>query len=191
MNVLVKKTLTASEMVSALNEQLMLYRRQTNEVMFNAMDTHDTARLLTLCQGDQRLQKQILTFMFMQIGAPCLYYGTEVGMAGGYDPGCRACMIWDTAKQNRQMLQFVRQLVHFRRNYAAVLSQGQLIWKLVDDQTGLIILQRKWKEQQITAIFNHSQQQQLLPQTKGQLLFSQGWEQTTKVLKAEGFMILK
>lgn len=187
----VKKTLTASEMVSALNEQLMLYRRQTNEVMFNAMDTHDTARLLTLCQGDQRLQKQILTFMFMQIGAPCLYYGTEVGMAGGYDPGCRACMIWDTAKQNRQMLQFVRQLVHFRRNYAAVLSQGQLIWKLVDDQTGLIILQRKWKEQQITAIFNHSQQQQLLPQTKGQLLFSQGWEQTTKVLKAEGFMILK
>lgn len=49
----VKHETTASEMVSMLSEHLMKYRDQTNEVMLNAMDTHDTARLLTLCHGNK------------------------------------------------------------------------------------------------------------------------------------------
>lgn len=54
----VKHETTASEMVSMLSEHLMKYRDQTNEVMLNAMDTHDTARLLTLCHGNKNLQRQ-------------------------------------------------------------------------------------------------------------------------------------
>ena len=99
----VKHETTAKEMVSMLSEHLMKYRDQTNEVMLNAMDTHDTARLLTLCHGNKKLQRQTLAFMFTQPGAPCVYYGTEVGLAGGFDPGCRKCMIWVEEKQDHDM----------------------------------------------------------------------------------------
>ena len=184
----INKKSTASELVSRLNEQLMLYRRQTDEVMFNAMDTHDTARLLTLCHGNQQLQKQILTFMFLQIGAPCIYYGTEVGMAGGFDPGCRACMIWDPAKQDQQMLAFITKLVHFRRENADLLSKGQLIWKVVDDQKDLLVLQRKLGSQAITAIFNRSSQLQLIPGNTEKALLDQGLTKAGQ-LEPYGFVI--
>jgi glycosidase len=184
----INKKSTASEMVSRLNEQLMLYRRQTNEVMFNAMDTHDTARLLTLCQGNRQLQKQILTFMFLQIGVPCIYYGTEVGMAGGFDPGCRACMVWDPTKQDQQMLAFITKLVHLRRENADLLSKGQLIWKQVDDQKNLIVLQRKLGSQAITAVFNRSSQLQSIPKITGKVLLDQGLTKAGK-LESYGFVI--
>ena len=28
-------------------------------------------------------------------GAPCIYYGDEVGMEGGHDPDCRRAFPWD------------------------------------------------------------------------------------------------
>ena len=113
----VKHETTASEMVSMPSEHLMKYRDQTNEVMLNAMDTHDTARLLTLCHGNKKLQRQTLAFMFTQPGAPCVYYGTEVGLDGGFDPGCRKCMIWDEEKQDHEMFAFMQKLIKLRKGY--------------------------------------------------------------------------
>ena len=87
-------------MVSMLSEHLMKYRDQTNEIMLNAIDTHDTSfDLLTLCHGNKSFSVRRLAFMFTQPGAPCVYYGTEVGLKdGGFDPGRRKCMIWDERK---------------------------------------------------------------------------------------------
>ena len=40
------------------------------------------------------------------MGSPCIYYGTEVGLAGGNDPACRACMVWDKDKQDQKDARF-------------------------------------------------------------------------------------
>ena len=44
-------------MVSGMNHQQMLYRDQVNEGTFNLLDSHDTARILTLCQGNKRIDE--------------------------------------------------------------------------------------------------------------------------------------
>lgn len=63
-----KKKITASQMVSGMNHQQMLYRDQVNEGTFNLLDSHDTARILTLCQGNKELMKSVMAFMFLQKG---------------------------------------------------------------------------------------------------------------------------
>lgn len=64
----VKQKISAQQMVSGMNHQQMLYQDQVNEGTFNLLDSHDTARILTLCQENKELMKSVLTFMFLQKG---------------------------------------------------------------------------------------------------------------------------
>ncbi|GMA53032.1 hypothetical protein GCM10025857_43890 [Alicyclobacillus contaminans] len=84
MDYFVKQKLTLKTMVATINQQLMLYRDQTNQMQFNILDSHDTPRLLTETKEDKDLMKQVLAFTYLQPGVPCLYYGDEIGMTGGW-----------------------------------------------------------------------------------------------------------
>ena len=153
----VSQEITLKEMVSMLDEQLMLYRDQTNQVMLNSLDTHDTVRLLRLCKENKDLARQALALMFLQPGSPCIYYGTEVGMTGGFDPDNRRCMIWDSTKQDHKMFQFVQKLIAFRRENSPLLSKGEIRWLKVDDVHKVIEVERQLNGQNVKGIFNFGQ----------------------------------
>ena len=153
----VSQEITLKEMVSMLNEQLMLYRDQTNQVMLNSLDTHDTVRLLRLCRENKDLARQALALMFLQPGSPCIYYGTEVGMTGGFDPDNRRCMIWDSTKQDQKMYQFIQKLIAFRRENSPLLSKGEIRWLKVDDVHKVIEIERQLNGQNVKGIFNFGQ----------------------------------
>lgn len=184
---IVAKKISLSEMVSRLNEQLMLYRMPTNQVMLNSMDTHDTARLLTLCQGDKDLAKLTLTLMFLQMGSPCIYYGTEVGMAGGNDPACRACMVWDNDKQDQKMLDFMKALIKLRKDQQPVLSYGGYAWQ-VDEAAQVVKLTRKKDATKLCAIFNLGEKPYAVAPT-GKTLLAQNFADGK--LEKNGFVIFK
>lgn len=150
----VKEELSLEQMVSAINAQLMLYRKQTNQVMFNILDSHDTPRLLTQAKGSKDLVKQVQAFMYLQPGVPCIYYGDEYGLDGGADPGCRKCMPWTEEHQDLEMFAFFKDLVAFRREYAETLSQTDLDWQCVDDTQGVVKLERG----ALKAVFNKGEQ---------------------------------
>ncbi|MEY8443278.1 glycoside hydrolase family 13 protein [Lactococcus ileimucosae] len=150
----VKKELNLEQMVSTINAQLMLYRKQTNQVMFNILDSHDTPRLLTQAKGNKDLVKQVQAFMYMQPGVPCIYYGDEYGLDGGADPDCRKCMPWAEEHQDLEMFAFFKELVAFRREYADILSQSDVEWQVIDDANGLVKLVRG----EIGAVFNTGEQ---------------------------------
>ncbi len=150
----INKFSSASGMVSGLNKQLMLYRQQTNEVMFNTLDSHDTPRLLTKANGNKYVAKAELTFMFTQMGAPCIFYGTEVGLEGYDDPDCRKCMIWDEEKQDHDMMTFTRELIHFRKKHQKLLSYGELLWDDIREEERVIGFRRKDSEQTLYCYFN-------------------------------------
>ncbi len=140
---------TAKELTEHLTDQLMLYRDAINQTMMDMLDSHDTARILTVANGDEDLALQALTFMFMQTASPCIYYGTEMGMSGGNDPDCRKPMDW--SKKGGPVWQRVHKLVKFRLDHVATLGKGTISLSVTKD--GLIKVEREGQEH-IVALFN-------------------------------------
>ncbi|GAA0367035.1 glycoside hydrolase family 13 protein [Alkalibacterium iburiense] len=164
----IDKLSSPSLLVSGINNQLMMYRQQTTEVMFNLLDSHDTARILTKAKGDKDSVKSALTFLYSQSGAPCMYYGTEIGLDGGDDPDCRKCMIWDEDKQDQDMLNFSKSLNRFRKKYQSILTHGEAEWHEVRDEEQFIGYKRKLGNEQLLFFFNQDKEDafvSLLPRT--------------------------
>lgn len=188
----VQKRISTSKMVAGLNEQLMLYRQQTNEVQFNMLDSHDTARLLTICNGDKDLAKATLAFTFLQHGSPCIYYGTEVGMDGENDPDCRKCMIWDPAEQDLAMFDFTKTLIQLRKDYQKTLSFGTLEWTMVEDETNVVGFKRVGAAGTLTSYFNQgTNKAQIQLDREATILFSQLSHEADQSVEIEpnGFVI--
>ncbi|GEN50216.1 alpha-glycosidase [Alkalibacterium pelagium] len=162
-NYFFKKFLSPTRLVSGLNSQLMLYRQQTTEVMFNLLDSHDTPRVLTKAGNDKNLVKSAMAFLYAQPGAPCMYYGTEIGMDGGMDPDCRKCMIWDEDKQDHDMLAFTKELIHFRKTYSDILISGETEWHDVRDDEQFLGFKRKLGNRELLFFFNQDEEEAFLP----------------------------
>lgn len=189
----VKKKIDVSKMVAGLNEQLMLYRQQTNEVQFNMLDSHDTARLLTICGDDKELAKATLAFTFLQHGSPCIYYGTEIGMTGDNDPDCRKCMIWDQEKQDLTMFDFTKKLIALRKEKQEVLSYGSLEWSLVVDLEKCVGFKRVGQNEVLTCYFNQGSQETTIDkiETDEVLLSNLTTNNPTSItIEPNGFIIL-
>ncbi|MFH0346036.1 glycoside hydrolase family 13 protein [Bacillus vallismortis] len=147
-------TVPASRMAHRVNAHLMNGMKQVNEVMFNVLDSHDTKRLLTRCRNDEKKARALLAFMFAQIGSPCIYYGTEIGLDGENDPLCRKCMVWEKEKQNQDMLRFMKRLIALRKQENTLLTEGHLEWNLLDDQNHFIRFSRTLEEKTLIYFFN-------------------------------------
>jgi glycosidase len=157
MGYFVKNELSLSKMVSEMNNQLMLYRNQTNQLQFNILDSHDTPRLLTEANEDKDIMKQAMAFTYIQPGVPCLYYGDEIGLTGGMDPDCRKCMVWEEDKQDRDLHQFVKTLNGIRKEQQKILSEGTVYWRQVSEESGVIIFERMLGGEVIRGAFNTSE----------------------------------
>src|SRR5690625_5811344 len=99
--------INAEQFIYTMNEIIQMYPLNVSEVAFNLLGSHDTPRLLSMAENNIDKVKLLFAFQFSFIGTPCIYYGDEIGMSGGEDPGCRACMIWVEKKQNSDLLKFV------------------------------------------------------------------------------------
>lgn len=141
----------ALEMKNKLNQQLMLYNDQADSMMFNVLDSHDTARIKTLAHDDMELVKQIFAFTFVQPGTPSIYYGTEYGMTGENDPDDRKPMVWDENLQDHDMYQFMQHLINVRKQITNELNVKDLKWNIASD--GLVGLNYN----DIHAVFNTTQ----------------------------------
>jgi len=112
----------AKPFADAIGKQLASFPRQVIETTFNLLGSHDTPRLLTVCGGDVRRMKLAALFQLTYPGSACLYYGDEVGMTGGGDPGCRECMVWEKEKQDRELFGFFVEAIRLRNNHEALRS---------------------------------------------------------------------
>ncbi len=87
-------TITAEQFKYGIYQCYERYAKQTCDVMFNLLDSHDTMRLITRCGDDEDAFYQELCTLFTLNGTVCIYYGTEIALQGGHDPDCRRCMPW-------------------------------------------------------------------------------------------------
>ena len=151
-----KDEMEAEDFAHSISEVIHMYPDHVNEVAFNLLDSHDTARILTLADGSLEKVKLLYLFQLSFIGTPCLYYGDEIGMAGDGDPGCRACMIWDENKQNRQLFDYVKQLIRLRKSEPIFGNGGNFKFIHADNEKDYIIYEKYNEEQQMIFIINNS-----------------------------------
>lgn len=118
------KKFSADTMADRLTSLLHSYPANVNEVAFNLLGSHDTPRMLTLANENKDLVKLMYIMQLSFPGSPCIYYGDEIGMTGGADPGCRYCMIWDEEKQDKELFHFLQQLISLRKTHEAFGNTG-------------------------------------------------------------------
>lgn len=111
----IDKSLTKEDFEFTINRCYTNYMQQTNDVLFNLLDSHDTKRLRTDTKNlDEYFQQ--LCALFMMPGSPCIFYGTEIAMEGSYDPDCRRCMPWEEidAGQYKERMSIMKSLINLR-----------------------------------------------------------------------------
>jgi len=143
----------AGSFVSSLNFIKGNLNRALEGYLWNFIDSHDTARFLHSAGHDARKQKLAAALQLLLPGMPMIYYGDEVGMEGGPDPDCRRGMLWDEARQDREMLAYYRTLIRIRHEYPA-LTEGELVGQYADDTAGLISMERLLGDRRLTILFH-------------------------------------
>jgi glycosidase len=92
------------------------------------LDNHDMNRFLWVAQNDIRKLKLAALCQFTLIGAPVIYYGTEVGLSQPNDvmqkgraihEEARMPMLWGD-DQNKELFEFYRALINIRKNESAL-----------------------------------------------------------------------
>ena len=97
------------------------------DIPMNLLGSHDTTRLRSQpCASWDRI-RLALTLMFFLPGAPCVYYGEELGMEGGKDPDNRRSVPWEKLSQMQKepVYALVKELTEMRKS-SAVLRDGKL-----------------------------------------------------------------
>lgn len=116
--------LDAAGLATRIEATLGLYPWPVNQAQLNLLDSHDTARALWILGEDDTALK-LAAFLLMTLpGAPCIYYGDEIGLSAGDDPDCREAFPWDdTQRWNHSLLSYYQSITALRHRYP-VLALG-------------------------------------------------------------------
>ncbi len=97
--------------------------KEANKAMLNIIDSHDTPRFLTRAKENMGRLKLAALFQMTFVGAPSVYYGTEIGMTGEADPDCRKAMVWDKTKWNQDLLSYYKEIIALRKARPSLRSE--------------------------------------------------------------------
>ena len=149
--------LDAEGFAAAVDLLLHEQRPEVTEVQLNLLGSHDTPRALTVVNGDEAALRMALLFQMTFPGAPCLYYGDELGLMGGHDPECRQGMPWDDKEGwNEGLLEYTKTLVKLRLEHPA-LRRGE--FKTLHATDGLYIYTKTLEDEHFVGMLNVSEEE--------------------------------
>ena len=145
----VDESIDEKQLAERLNSLYMRYSDVTNNMMFNLLDSHDTARFFTKVNKDRnRLLCAIATLVFLP-GSFNLYYGTDILLEGEYDPDCRRT--FDFSKlQEKDIIDFqisLKEVLKLKRQPA--IKNGKL---KIYSKNDAVVIERASKEQVLRLI---------------------------------------
>ncbi|NET55339.1 MAG: DUF3459 domain-containing protein [Symploca sp. SIO2E6] len=119
--------LDAPGYAAKIQNLLQLYPWEIQLTQLNLLDSHDTARLLSIAGGGKESSiaeaegtVKLATLLLLTFpGTPSIYYGDEIGLAGAIDPDCRRGFPPEAA-WNREVLDYHRQLIALRHAHPAL-----------------------------------------------------------------------
>ncbi|UOR11007.1 alpha-glycosidase [Halobacillus amylolyticus] len=153
-----KDEISAKDFANQMSNVFQSYPENVNEVAFNLLGSHDTPRVLTLC-NDQKEKAKLLYLLQLSFGGtPCIYYGDEIGMTGGGDPGCRKCMVWDETQQDLDLKSYMQKLIQLRKTEPAFGNEGNLRFIEANCETNHLIYSKSHEDGIILIVINNTEQ---------------------------------
>ncbi len=116
----------AQSFAKDIDTLLALYSPQITQAQLNLLDSHDMPRFLTLANEDESALRLATLYQMTYPGAPCIYYGDEIGMSGKHDPDCRRAFPWDESKWNVGLRDYFKRCIALRKTHSA-LRRGEYI----------------------------------------------------------------
>jgi neopullulanase len=132
--------LDASGFGAAIDTILGLYPWESTTSQLNLLDSHDTPRFLTIARQDESSLRLSTLFQMTFPGAPCVYYGDEIGMTGGHDPDSRRSFIWDQGTWNHSLRAYFQRCIALRHAHP-VLRHGD--YTAIYGMEGVYIFRRR------------------------------------------------
>ena len=163
---------TSYDFECSINHNFTMYMQQTNNVLFNLLDSHDTNRLIDKVK-DIDIFYQQLALLFTMPGSPCIYYGTEFAMEGSYDPDCRRCMPWEEIASGMfaEKIEKTKLLISLRKSNNAFKSKHFHFIEDKEDKRIIHFIKTDEDHKQVEVILNCSEQEHKI-ERKGNELFS-------------------
>ena len=152
-DLLADEKINVSQFVQNLGYLKGRLNKKCYPLMWNLIDSHDTARFLHLCNDNKKKQHLAAAFQLLLPGMPMVYYGDEYAMPGANDPDCRRGMYWDEEYQDKEMYNWYKKLIQIRKTHACIVD-GELIETITNDDEDTIVLIRKSGEEILAMIFN-------------------------------------
>ena len=128
-----------------------LYSPEITRSQLNLFDSHDMPRFLTCSSNDVPSLQLAMLFMFTYPGAPCLFYGDEVGLTGGHDPDCRKGFPWDDSRWNRELLNYTKTTIALRKQHPT-LRRGS--YQRLFSEQRVFAFARKLDEKSFVTVLN-------------------------------------
>jgi glycosidase len=146
--------LDAKGMAEKLNNVLMRNNSLINSMMLNLLDSHDTLRFLTELKGNKKKLLSALALETVYPGAICIYYGTEIGLEGGYDPDSRRCFDWNEENWDKEFLKELKKLTALKKN--ETIRRGAV---KIYEQNGLLVVDRELNKTKVTLKINMTEKE--------------------------------
>ena len=148
-----KNNISAEEFDSVLGLNRIMYMDSITKQMWNLIGSHDTPRFFTECSEDIDRMKLAIAFQFTYIGVPYIYYGDEVGLTGSNDPYSRKCMVWEEELQNKEILEFYKEMIKLRKDNKALIYGD---YKVLFCKDNVLVFERNYGDEKITIAFNNN-----------------------------------
>ncbi|CAH0249114.1 glycoside hydrolase family 13 protein [Peribacillus sp. Bi134] len=182
------QTIKAREFTEEMTAIYHSYPTNVFDVTFNLLGSHDTPRIYTDCGEDLARAKLIHAILLTFNGSPCIYYGDEIGLTGGMDPGCRKCMVWEEEKQNTELLNEIKALIHLRKEERLLANDGKFKFLDTAGNENIVAYQKYNEKRSVVVLINPTDVQQsfTLPfDLEGRTLTDLRTKETTQVGKFE------
>ena len=185
----IDKSLTNEDFEFTINRCYTGYMQQTNDVLFNLLDSHDTKRLRSDVKNMDEFFQQ-LAVLFTMPGSPCIYYGTEIAMEGGHDPDCRRCMPWEEieAGDYDERIDIVKSLIELRKKEPLLRDRNFHFPNKIGKRRVIEFNKVGWLDNYVEIIINCEEEDIEIPK-EGEILFKRHYIDST--LLKNGILIRK
>ncbi len=142
-----------------------LYQPEFTYSQLNLLDSHDMPRFLSCVGGKKVSLKQALLFILTYPGAPCIYYGDEIGVDGRHDPECRKSFPWNEERWDADLLAYTKACIKLRKDHPSL--RGGSFQRLHAEGQVYVFARTFEREQVLVAINAGDAAAQVEVQTQG------------------------